>query len=63
MTHADPSACQVVKFHGDLDHAETIVLTEQHFFNRFRLEAPTDQRLRADLLGNLFSSWDTASAT
>ncbi len=49
-----PGACQVVKFHGDLDHPDTVVLTESQFFDRFRLEAAPDQRLRADLLGNVF---------
>lgn len=46
--------CQVIKFHGDLEHPETVVLTESHFFDRMRLEAPPDQRLRSDLLGNSF---------
>lgn len=46
--------CQVIKFHGDLMHPETVVLTESHFFDRMRLEAPPDQRLRSDLLGNSF---------
>lgn len=50
----DDDTCQVIKFHGDLKHPETVVLTESHFFNRMRLEAAPDQRLRADLLGNSF---------
>jgi hypothetical protein len=48
------STCSVVKFHGDLAHPETIVLTESQFFDRHRLEAAPDQRLRHDLLGNVF---------
>jgi hypothetical protein len=51
---AQPQACQVVKFHGDLDHPETVVLTEAQVFDRFRLEDAPDQCLRADLLGNVF---------
>lgn len=47
-------ACQVVKFHGDLEHPDTVVLTERQFFERFRLEAAPDQCLRADLLGHVF---------
>jgi hypothetical protein len=47
-------ACQVVKFHGDLDYPETVVLTEAQVFDRFRLEDAPDQCLRADLLGNVF---------
>jgi hypothetical protein len=54
MRPVDPDACQVVKFHGDLAFPETIVLTEDQFFNRFRLEAAPDQRLRSDLLSNVF---------
>jgi hypothetical protein len=46
--------CQVIKFHGDLDWPETLVLTESQYFGRFRLEAAPDQRLRADLLSSSF---------
>ncbi|KYF70400.1 hypothetical protein BE15_11450 [Sorangium cellulosum] len=46
--------CQVIKFHGDLDWPETVVLTESQYFSRLRLEAAPDQRLRADLLSNSF---------
>ncbi len=46
--------CQVVKFHGDLDHEDSVVLTESQFFDRMRLDAAPDQYLRADLLGNVF---------
>lgn len=46
--------CQVVKFHGDLDHEDSVVLTESQFFDRMRLDAAPDQVLRADLLGNVF---------
>ncbi|MHA7629370.1 SIR2 family NAD-dependent protein deacylase [Corallococcus sp. M7] len=51
---AEPDTCQVIKFHGDLSHPDSIVLTERQFFDRFRLEAAPDQRLRSDLLGNVF---------
>jgi hypothetical protein len=54
MRPVDPSACSVIKFHGDLAYPETIVLTESQFFDRHRLEAAPDQRLRSDLLGNVF---------
>jgi hypothetical protein len=54
MRPVDPEACQVVKFHGDLAFPETVVLTEGQFFDRFRLEAAPDQRLRSDLLSNVF---------
>jgi hypothetical protein len=54
MRPVDPDACQVVKFHGDLAFPETVVLTESQFFDRFRLEAAPDQRLRSDMLSNVF---------
>lgn len=46
--------CEVLKFHGTLVDDETIVLTESQYFERMSLEAPVDQRLRADLLSNSF---------
>ena len=54
MLPVAPGACQVVKFHGDLASPQTVVLTESHYFDRFRLEAAPDQRLRSDLLSNVF---------
>jgi len=45
-------ACEVIKFHGTLAQPDTIVLTESSYFQRMALEAPADQRLRSDLLGN-----------
>jgi hypothetical protein len=50
----EPGACEVIKFHGTLAQPSTIVLTESSYFQRMALEAPADQRLRADLLGNSF---------
>jgi hypothetical protein len=49
-----PDACEVIKFHGTLSKPETIVLTESAYFQRMALEAPPDQRLRADLLSHSF---------
>ncbi len=50
----EPGTCEVIKFHGTLARPETIVLTESSFFQRIALEAPVDQRLRADLLSHSF---------
>lgn len=47
-THAD---CEIIKFHGDLDHPEHIVLTESAYEKRLSLSTAMDYRLRADLLG------------
>jgi hypothetical protein len=46
--------CQVIKFHGDIDAPETLVLTEDAYFHRLSLESAVDQRLRADLLSQHF---------
>lgn len=42
---------QIVKFHGDFDHEESIVLTESSFFERLDFESPLDLKLRSDCLG------------
>ena len=41
---------QIVKFHGDLDYPDTMVVTETDYFERLRFEAALDLKLRADLL-------------
>lgn len=48
---ADHELTQVVKFHGDLRHDETLVLTESSYYRRMDLESPMDLKFRADLLG------------
>jgi len=45
--------CEIVKFHGDLDHPKKIVLTESDYEKRLTLAAHLDSRLRADLLGRV----------
>jgi len=42
---------QIIKFHGDFDDDDSIVLTESDYFERLRFESPLDIKLRADLLG------------
>ena len=44
---------EIIKFHGDLDHPNQIVLTERDYENRLKLESSMDHRLRADLLGRV----------
>lgn len=46
-------SCEIVKFHGDLDHPSQIVLTESDYEKRLKLSTPMDHRLRADLLGRV----------
>ena len=44
-------AVQVVKFHGDFDDDDSIVLTESSYFERLDFESPLDIKLQSDLLG------------
>lgn len=46
-------SCEVVKFHGDWNHPDEIVLTERDYEQRLRLSRPLDLRLQADLLGRV----------
>ncbi|WP_369745201.1 SIR2 family protein [Paenarthrobacter sp. AMU7] len=42
---------RVMKFHGDMQHDSSLVLTEKSFFDRLEFSNPLDIRLRSDLLG------------
>ncbi len=42
---------QVVKYHGDLRHEQTLVLTESSYYARLDLDSPMDLKFRSDLLG------------
>jgi len=48
---ASPSACDIVKFHGDLNYPNQMELSESDYERRLKLSAAMDYRLRADLLG------------
>lgn len=48
---ADPDRTQVVKYHGDLSHERTLVLTESAYYKRLDFESPMDLKFRSDLLG------------
>ncbi len=50
LSHAAKDV-QVVKFHGDVNRPETMVLSESDYERRMRLEGPLDLKLRADVLG------------
>jgi SIR2-like domain len=43
--------CEVVKFHGDFEYPQHMVLSESDYETRLTLESAMDFRLRADLLG------------
>jgi hypothetical protein len=40
----------IVKFHGDFDDPDSLVLTESNYFDRLEFESPLDILLRADAL-------------
>lgn len=42
---------QVIKYHGDLRHEATLVLTESSYYARLDFESPMDLKFRSDLLG------------
>ncbi|MCY9529335.1 SIR2 family protein [Paenibacillus alvei] len=42
---------QLVKFHGDFDDDNSMVLTETSYFERLDFEGPLDIKLRSDTLG------------
>lgn len=45
---------EVLKFHGSLEFKDSIILTENRYFERMELEGALDQRFRADALTNSF---------
>jgi len=51
LVHARDHGLQIVKFHGDFDDDQSIVLTEASFFERLSFESPLDIKLRSDVLG------------
>ena len=42
---------QIIKFHGDFEDSESIVLDESSYFERLEFETPLDIKLRSDVLG------------
>jgi hypothetical protein len=51
IPNVDASSVQIVKFHGDFDDDDSIILTESSYFGRLSFESPLDVKLRADVLG------------
>jgi hypothetical protein len=48
---ADSERTQIVKYHGDLRHENTLVLTESAYYKRLDFESPMDLKFRSDILG------------
>ncbi|MEF2559314.1 SIR2 family protein [Aurantimonas sp. C2-5-R2] len=42
---------QIVKFHGDFEDDQSLVIAETDYFNRLHLDSPLDIKFRADALG------------
>ncbi len=47
----DAGKCDVVKFHGDFNHPDHMVVTEFDYQRRLSFDTPMDFRFRSDLLG------------
>lgn len=53
MSRTDSHECEVVKFHGDLEHPDQMVVTESDYEGRLKLIESMDYRLRADMLNRV----------
>lgn len=51
ITNGDIS--QVVKYHGDFNRPEDMVLSERHYYRRMQFDGPLDWKLRSDLLNRV----------
>jgi hypothetical protein len=45
--------CDIIKFHGDLENPDQMVLSESDYERRLKLDTVMDLRFRADLLGSV----------
>jgi hypothetical protein len=51
IASAPAGITQIIKYHGDFDDDDTLVLTETDYFNRLSFDSPLDVRFRSDALG------------
>jgi len=51
VASVNDSRTQIIKYHGDLRHESTLVLTESAYYKRLDFESPMDLKFRSDLLG------------
>ena len=51
LAQAKEGVTQIIKFHGDFDDDDSIVLTESSYFERLNFLGPLDIKLKHDLLG------------
>ncbi|MDP9039470.1 MAG: SIR2 family protein [Acidobacteriota bacterium] len=50
LTPSREARTEIIKFHGDFEDDDSLVLTETSYFRRMTFETPLDIRLRADCL-------------
>jgi hypothetical protein len=51
VANASDGVTQIVKFHGDFENDETLVLAETDYFARLAFDSPLDVKFRADAMG------------
>jgi hypothetical protein len=51
LTRAQDGCPQIVKFHGDFESDDSLVLAETDYFDRLEFDSPLDVKFRADALG------------
>ena len=52
LAHTHAECTRIIKFHGDFEDDDSLVLTETSYFQRMNFESPLDIRLRADCLAS-----------
>ncbi|MEC5414963.1 SIR2 family protein, partial [Aurantimonas sp. C2-4-R8] len=51
VAKATSADTQIVKFHGDFEDDQSLVIAETDYFNRLTFDSPLDIKFRADALG------------
>lgn len=51
MARIEDGVTQIIKFHGDFDDDQSLVLAESDYFERLSFDSPLDMKFRADALG------------
>ncbi|MFE1599378.1 SIR2 family NAD-dependent protein deacylase [Methylobacterium sp. ID0610] len=51
IAHTNDRMTQIVKFHGDFEDDQSLVITETDYFNRLEFDSPLDIKFRSDALG------------
>lgn len=51
VAKASPDETHIVKFHGDFEDDDSLVLTEADYFERLQFESPLDIKFRSDVIG------------